>query len=54
MLRDDSEWFWGYMQRYWEDDCHAREVLTVSGDEIPKGESAVVISVRNQTPSADS
>jgi len=41
-----SELFWGYMQRHWEDDLHGGEALTVSGDEIPQGESAVVISVR--------
>lgn len=39
------EWFWGYMQRHWEDDLHAGAALTFSGDEIPAGESAVVISV---------
>ena len=40
-----SEWFWGYMQRHWEDNLHGREVLTVSGDHIPPGESAFIISV---------
>jgi hypothetical protein len=34
-----------YMQRHWEDTILAKECLVFSGDEIPHGESAFVISV---------
>jgi len=34
------------MQRHWEQTLHAEECLTISGDDIPVGESAFVISVR--------
>jgi hypothetical protein len=34
------------MQRHWERTLHAEECLTISGDDVPVGESAVVISVR--------
>jgi len=37
------------MQRHWERTLHAEECLTISGDEIPNGESAIVISVRSYT-----
>jgi hypothetical protein len=33
------------MQRHWERTLHAEECLTISGDDVPVGESAVVISV---------
>jgi len=33
------------MQRHWERTLHAEECLTISGDNVPVGESAVVISV---------
>ncbi|CAD6587028.1 MAG: hypothetical protein TREMPRED_004628 [Tremellales sp. Tagirdzhanova-0007] len=39
-----AQGFWNHMQRHWEDDLHAGEVLTISGDVIPEGESAVIIS----------
>ncbi|EIW67079.1 hypothetical protein TREMEDRAFT_64948 [Tremella mesenterica DSM 1558] len=39
-----ADWFWSYMQNHWETTLHANEALTITGDEIPKGESAVVIS----------
>jgi hypothetical protein len=42
----DRETFWNYMQRHWERTLHAEECLTISGDDVPVGESAVVISVR--------
>lgn len=33
------------MQHHWENTLHAADGLTITGDEIPPGESAVVISV---------
>jgi hypothetical protein len=41
----DRETFWNYMQRHWERTLHAEECLIISGDDVPVGESAVVISV---------
>lgn len=40
-----SETFWEYMQRHWEDTIHAADCLTFTGDNLPHGESAFVISV---------
>jgi len=34
------------MQRHWENTLHASDCLVITGDDIPKGESAIVISVR--------
>jgi len=33
------------MQRHWERTLHAEECLTISGDDVPVEESAMVISV---------
>ena len=33
------------MQRHWEEDLHAQDALEVTGDELPSGESAIVIAV---------
>jgi len=41
-----SEWFWSYMQYHWEETLNAKSALSISGDDIPNGESAVVVSVR--------
>jgi hypothetical protein len=40
-----SETFWNYMQRHWENTIHAADCLTITGDNLPYGESAFVISV---------
>ncbi|WVW79368.1 hypothetical protein I302_101336 [Kwoniella bestiolae CBS 10118] len=39
-----GNWFWTYMQNHWENNLHAKDAVEVSGDEIPEGESAFVIS----------
>ncbi|OCF40940.1 hypothetical protein I317_05218 [Kwoniella heveanensis CBS 569] len=38
-----GEWFWTYMQKHWEVDLNAEPAVEVSGDELPKGESAFVL-----------
>lgn len=37
--------FWGFMQHHWEHKLRAADCLTVTGDQLPLGESAIVISV---------
>ncbi|WVF65533.1 hypothetical protein IAT40_000261 [Kwoniella sp. CBS 6097] len=38
-----GERFWTYMQKHWEVDLNAKPAVEVTGDEIPKGESAFVL-----------
>ncbi|WWC64009.1 uncharacterized protein I303_106615 [Kwoniella dejecticola CBS 10117] len=39
-----GNWFWTYMQNHWEISLNARDAVQVTGDEIPKRESAFVIT----------
>ncbi|WWC91203.1 uncharacterized protein L201_006145 [Kwoniella dendrophila CBS 6074] len=39
-----GDWFWTYMQNHWENTLNAKDAVEVTGDEIPKGESAFVIT----------
>lgn len=39
------ESFWGSMQNHWEHTLSAADALNITGDELPQGESAIVISV---------
>lgn len=39
------ESFWGYMQHHWEKRLRAADCLTITGDQLSHGESAIVISV---------
>ncbi|WVQ93203.1 hypothetical protein IAU59_000267 [Kwoniella sp. CBS 9459] len=38
-----GERFWTYMQKHWELNLNAKPAVEVTGDEIPKGESAFVL-----------
>ena len=42
---DRSDWFWSYMQHHWEITLNAKSALSITGDQLPENESAVVISV---------
>jgi hypothetical protein len=39
------EIFWDSMQTQWENTLNATNCLVITGDDIPRGESAIVISV---------
>jgi 1-acyl-sn-glycerol-3-phosphate acyltransferase len=44
VLTPIRERFWGYMQHHWSSSLNAGPAVHVTGDPIPRNESAVVIS----------